>query len=280
MANAEQQSSSPRSRGSSERTKASGDPVTAEVGGAESVGAQTSSARSAGGDRAGAGDRAGNDDDTLVGSATRLVGQAASVLEKELAAGIAAVRSLEQRHLDVDPLRKRDPEDVMHRFRRDAHEVVDLLMDLVQVAARSAGGLAERAVRISGTSVSGVTTLPAGGIPTLETAGQAAPGETVTLEMALENAGESSVEAVNFIASDLVTPSGLRIAASDIRFSPDEVTIEPSSKTRVQVSVKVPADARPGVYSGMLIASKLEQVRAVLCVRVKAPEIAVDDAPA
>ena len=255
-----------KAENTSRRARTSKGPTTAK---AESAQSTTSS----GGGR---GDRSDSEGDTLVGSATRLVGQAASVLEKELAAGIAAARSLEQRYVDVDPLRNRDPEDIMLRFRRDAHEVVDLLMDLVQLAARSASGLAERAVRISGSAVSGATP-PAGGIPTLETAEQALPGQTISLEMALENAGEIPVEAMNFFASDLVTANGFRIAASDVRFSPKQVTIGANSKARVRVDVKVPSNAGDGLYSGMLVATKMEQVRAVLCVRVKAQEVAASD---
>lgn len=210
------------------------------------------------------------DDERLAASATRLVGQAVSVLERELSAGISAARSLQGRYTDTDALRNRDPDDVMQRFRKDAHEVVDLLMDLVQVAASSASGLAQRAIRVRASSDADQ---PAGGgIPAIESLG-AYPGDTIAVRMALENAGAETVEAVNFLASDLVTASGLRIAASDIAFTPAEVTIGPRSKAQVEIRVKVPSDAEPGVYSGMLVASKLEQVRAVLSVTVeKAPE--------
>ena len=157
----------------------------------------------------------------------------------------------------------------MHRFRGDAHEVVDLLMDLVQVAVRSVDGLAQRAVRVSDANGGAQAAGAASAIPTLEGLQPAEPGETVTLEMALENAGESPVEAVSFIASDLVTSSGLRIASNDVSFTPSRIDIEPQSKARVRIAVNVPSDAQPGMYSGMLVASKLEQVRAVLCVRVQ-----------
>jgi hypothetical protein len=205
-------------------------------------------------------------DARLAASATRLVGQAVSVLEKELSAGIAAVRSLESRYTDVDGLRKRDPEDIMQRFRKDAHEVVDLLMDLVQIAASSAGGLAQRMVRVRGRDAGGETEAT-GAVPSIES-GPARPGQSVTVSMALENAGNEAVEAVNFISSDLVTSSGLRIGAADVVFEPDLVTIAPKSRTQVRITIRVPTDAAPGTYSGMLVASKLEQVRAVLSVAV------------
>lgn len=162
-------------------------------------------------------------------------------------------------------LKNRDPDDIMQRFRKDAHEVVDLLMDLVQVAAASASGLAQRAIRVR----AGAGPEPSsGGIPEIESRG-ARPGDTVSLRMALENSGEETVEAMHFLVSDLVTAKGLRISASDIGFAPAEVTIAPHGKAQVEIRVTVPADAEPGIYSGMLVASKLEQVRAVLSVSVE-----------
>lgn len=208
-----------------------------------------------------------DEDARLAASATRLVGQAISVLEKEVSAGIAAARSLEERYADVDALRNRDPEDLMQRLREDAHEVVDLVIDLLHIAASSAGGLAQRVIRIQARTGGDGGGRDGSAIPAIESMA-ARPGERVSVSMALENAGAEAVEAVNFIASDLVTSSGLRIAASDILFEPAEVTIGPRSRTQVRISVQVPADARPGTYSGMLVASKLEQVRAVLSVPV------------
>lgn len=207
-----------------------------------------------------------DEDARLASSATRLVGQAISVLEKEVSAGIAAARSLEERYADVDALRNRNPDDLMQRLREDAHEVVDLVIDLLHIAASSAGGLAQRVVRVRARSGDG-DEVAESSIPAIESMA-ARPGERATVSMALENAGTETVEAVNFIASDLVTSTGLRIAASDIQFEPAEVTIGPRARAQVRISVQVPQDAAPGTYSGMLVASKLEQVRAVLSIPV------------
>jgi len=56
-----------------------------------------------------------------------------------------------KRWVDVDEVRSRAPDEVMQRFRRDAHEVVDLLMDLVTVGVQSAESIASRAVEIANT---------------------------------------------------------------------------------------------------------------------------------
>lgn len=225
------------------------------------------------------GANAGSEDVRLAASATKLVGQAVSVLEKELSAGLAAAKALEGRYTDVEGLRNRDPEDIVHRFRKDAHEVVDLLMDLVQIAANSAGGLAQRVIRVRASGDKDAAA-EAPSVATIHSA-EAAPGQRVTVSMGLENAGDTTVEAVNFIASDLITSSGLKIAASDILFEPELINIAPNSRVQVQISVNVPDDASPGTYSGMLVASKLEQVRAVLNVPVAREDgetTSVDDA--
>ncbi len=64
-----------------------------------------------------------------------------SVLEEELAAGINTTQKHEKKVVDVDKLRAGDPQEVIQRFRRDAHDVVDILLDLVNVATNCSTSL-------------------------------------------------------------------------------------------------------------------------------------------
>src|SRR5205823_2923222 len=77
----------------------------------------------------------------LARSVSRIVSQAAAILEDELAAGIGAAKQIEERFLDVAEMRSTSPDEVMARFRKDAHEVVDIALDLLNVPTRSLGGL-------------------------------------------------------------------------------------------------------------------------------------------
>ncbi len=45
--------------------------------------------------------------------------------------------------------------------------------------------------------------------------------------------------------------------------------IEPEKSAVITVTVRVPANAPPGTYSGLLQATKLEQLRAVLSIQIE-----------
>lgn len=211
----------------------------------------------------------------LASQAQLFIQQAASVLEREVAAGIDAAQSLEKRFVNVDGLRSRAPDEVMQRFRRDAHDVVDIVMDLLAVGVRSVDGVAQRAIRITqsmGGGASGKEGGSAPGLPTLSPERATAPGNTATMEMALENASDDAREVVGFEASDLIAPNGDRIEATHISFEPLPVAIAPHGKAKLTVSIAVPAGARPGIYSGLMMAQQMEQVRALIAVNVEPPE--------
>ncbi|HET9397601.1 MAG TPA: hypothetical protein VFO45_02165 [Sphingomicrobium sp.] len=95
------------------------------------------------------GESTGPDPAELANQATIFIRKAASVLEKEVAAGIVAAQSLEKRLVDVDGIRSRSPDELMQRFRRDAHDLVDVVIDLVALGVRSAETIAERAVEVA-----------------------------------------------------------------------------------------------------------------------------------
>lgn len=206
----------------------------------------------------------------MAGKTSRIVQQAASTLEEEIALGVAAAKRVEMRFVDVEKLRGADPADVMQRFRRDAHEVVDILLDMVTLASNSLGALSERVVTVR----PGGAAAPkkgADGAASLAMPQPIAPGGSLSVPMTLENAADSPTDTFRFHCSDLLSEHGARLAAAQIGFSPDELSIPARSSATVQITVTVPADAAPGTYSGLLLASQLEQVRAVLTVQVESP---------
>jgi hypothetical protein len=210
----------------------------------------------------------------LTEDASRIVQQAASVLEEELAAGIVAARQVEDRFIDVQRIRATDPEQVLQRFRHDAHEVVDILVDLIDVTLASTGALTRRAVRIRPSD--GAAAAPRGDSPAPRPAGFAmvqvpdvvAPGTTANLSMAVENNGELPTGPLELVSSDLVSGFGQRIPAPSLRFTPASLTLDPRSVQQVDLALHVPADSPPGSYSGLVQAGGLEQVKAVLVVEV------------
>jgi hypothetical protein len=205
----------------------------------------------------------------MAGTTSRIVNRAASILEEELAAGIDVTRNIEQKYVDVDRLRSTDSQVVIQRFRKDAHDVVDILIDLVNVATNTLGGLSERAVSIGLGQPRKAAERGAGGaIPSLEVPTVAKPGEAVEIPMALENESDKPTEAFYFHSSDLVNTTGERISADKISFSPERLVIEPRNTTTVTVIVHVPDNASPGIYSGLLQATRMDQLRAVLSIQI------------
>ncbi len=206
----------------------------------------------------------------MAGTTSRIVNRAASILEEELATGIGITQNLEQKVMDVDKLRSADLQEVIQRFRKDAHDVVDILIDLMNVATSTLSSLGERAVSI------GIRDTPRQmgnnraetGIPSLAVPTLTKPGEVVEIPLTLENASDKPTEAFFFHSSDLVNTSGERILAQQISFSPERLIIEPQKSTTVTVIVRVPENASPGIYSGLLQATRMDQLRAVLSIQI------------
>lgn len=201
----------------------------------------------------------------LARSASRIVSQASTILEEELAAGIGAAKQIEARLVDVAEMRSTNPDEVMARFRRDAHEVVDIVLDLLNVPTRSLGGLVQR---ISVGDGSPAAVASPSDAPTIKLPGDVPAGGSATVPFSLENDGDTPTAEFTFQATDLVNADGEKIAASHVTFEPASLTIPAHDRESVTISVEVPKGTAPGVYSGLVLASKLERVRAVLVVSV------------
>jgi hypothetical protein len=207
-------------------------------------------------------------------SATNLVQRAATILEEELAAGIVAAQRVEGQFIDVKALHEpSDNGELLVRFRRDAHDVIDILVDLAASAADGLSGAARRAIRITASDEPRPSTSKAGAanrdvIASLTVPEPVNPGGTAAVSMSVENDGEQPTEDFALVFSGLVSDTGAQIAADRIEFTPKLLNLPAHGRERVEVQVHVPADATPGVYSGVVQATKLDHVRAVLVVTV------------
>lgn len=203
---------------------------------------------------------------TVASTTARIVQQAASILEEEIAAGVIAAKQVEGRFLNVNKLRSGGPDELMHRFRRDAHEVVDILMDVVNAATSSLGGLAQRAVTIRGGGARKPEAREGGAIPTLVMPVKA--GASNEVAMSVENDGDTPIVEFTFQSTDLVDGRGNRLLAKQITFSPVMLTLQPRTTERVTVAAQVPVGTTPGTYSGLLQASRLDDLRAILLLQI------------
>lgn len=202
--------------------------------------------------------------DALGARASRIVEDAASILEEELANGIGVARNVEKRIFD-----KRgpsDPDAVVSRFRQDAHEIIDLAVDLLGGALGSVTGLANRAVAIRDPAVPEAAR--SGRVPTLTMSEPVAAGSSGDVAMSVENDSDQATETFTMNASDLISGAGDRIPANRIAFDPPSLKVDPREAEKITVLLTVPPKTPPGTYSGLLQATKLEPVRAVLVVTV------------
>ncbi|MDX6400570.1 MAG: hypothetical protein QOF27_1176 [Gaiellaceae bacterium] len=202
----------------------------------------------------------------LARSASRIVSRASTILEEELAAGIGAAKQIESRFLNVSEMRSTNTDEVMARFRKDAHEVVDIVLDLLNVPTRSLGGLGARAS--VGEESAGRTVGTGADSPTIRLPDVVPAGTSAAVPFSLENDGETPTAEFEFQATDLVNAGGDAILGQHVRFEPAKLTIAPHDRESVTISVEVPVGTAPGVYSGLVLASKLERLRAVLVVSV------------
>ncbi len=205
----------------------------------------------------------------LANATSRVVQQAASILEEEVAAGIVAAKDVESRLVNVKDLRSGKPDEVIHRFRRDAHEVMDIFIDLAHAATQYVGGLAQRVVTIRGSERKEKPQYTASGqLPTLKTDKAMKPGGVAKIPMDLENNSDKIMDKFSFHSTDLVDASGNRITAERISFTPSTLSLAPYKTQKVVVAVNIPAKISAGIYSGLIRATKMDQLQAILVIQV------------
>lgn len=103
--------------------------------------------------------------------------------------------------------------------------------------------------------------------PVLVPEGPVATGGTAQINIKLVNDDDHSVE-IAFLSTDLVGQGGARIGAENVVFEPREVMLEAGGDGWTQARIRIPANTSCGIYSGLVRASKLDYLRAVLVVDV------------
>ena len=104
--------------------------------------------------------------------------------------------------------------------------------------------------------------------PVLSPAAPVAPGGTAQIRISLVNEDEQPAQIV-FLSTGLIGEAGEQIAAERISFKPRELVLSPGNTGEVIVHVVIPAQTRCGVYSGLIRASRLDYLHAVLVVLVE-----------
>jgi hypothetical protein len=111
----------------------------------------------------------------------------------------------------------------------------------------------------------GMTIQPA---PVLTAASPVRRGETAQISISLVNEDERPAR-IAFISTGLIGDAGERIGPERVSFQPQEVTLQPGDSGKVHVRVDVPVQMSCGVYSGLVRASRLDYLHAVMVVQVE-----------
>lgn len=203
----------------------------------------------------------------VVSEAKRVVKLAADILEEEIAAGIIAAKEIEKKIIDVDEIRDQDADHVMSRYRSDAHEAIDMLMDVVSVATQQIEKISDRVVNITSAPSQSASTA-ANQVPVLRNEKTNKPGEELSINMQLQNESKENEMKVNLRETDLVSPSGDRILARNIRMEPEVLNLKPGEKQNVAIIVKIPRSTKSGQYSGLVQDKKIQGLQAMVSVDV------------
>ncbi|MGN6510806.1 MAG: hypothetical protein ACTHLD_15180, partial [Chitinophaga sp.] len=150
----------------------------------------------------------------LVDGASKIVLKAANILEEEIARGIVAAKQIEGKLTDVQKLRGGNKEELLTRFRQDAHDVIDLLIDFTTIAVKNAGSLASRIIHVrqGGTDDAPQAEEPVQ-IPLIHAPKDLKAGEAMEVPITLENDSKTDVKTIEFTNTALMDASSNQIDA-------------------------------------------------------------------
>lgn len=202
-----------------------------------------------------------------VDTAHTVVKKAADILEEEIAAGIIAAKQIEKKFINVEQIRDKDPDHIMSRFRTDAYEVIDMLMDIASVATTQLESISKKVVNISALTNEGKPT-QAAQVPIIRHEKEYKAGEEVVLTMQVQNDHKKDEMEIALRETDLVDPSGKRILMRNIYMKPEVLVLKPGVKKEVKIHIKIPKATKAGSYSGLLMDKKIPNLQAMIAVDV------------
>jgi hypothetical protein len=109
-------------------------------------------------------------------------------------------------------------------------------------------------------------------LPVLRARGSAPPGGTAEIRTALWNDGPTPIQS-GFVWSDLVTGTDMRIEAGYLVLLPGRVRIPPGASAGLTIELRVPGDARPGLYHALLQATEPVRSSALLLFQIERDEL-------
>lgn len=183
---------------------------------------------------------------------SQMVTSTAALLEAQIGIGITLAKFAEYAMVDVAELRSAAPGALLPRARADAHEFLDMVVDVVTMATHSLGR--------DGLGIVGITArapMPpewAAATPraVVQMPGPPAPGQATERPVVLTNETDTPTAAMSFSSTDLLGPEGARIPGGLVAFDPPVLAVPPRSSGRVMVRVTIPEGLPSGGYEGQV----------------------------
>jgi hypothetical protein len=201
---------------------------------------------------------------------SKIVQQAADILESEIASGIKIANETENRFPQMERFKSEKPDEVMQRFRRDAHEVVDIFIDVVGASLKSVPNLDNMFIMRDGTvTVKPMQVTPAAQRPVIMAPQPVKAGQNAEIQITFENSRNVETEEFKLYSTDLISSKGERLPSGLVRFSPQSLKISPFKTEKVTVTIAVPEETKPDTYSGLVLASNLTQLRSEIVLKVE-----------
>jgi len=200
---------------------------------------------------------------------SQVVQQAASILEAEIAAGVKIAQQTENRFPQMEKFRSEQPIEVMQRFRRDAHEVVDIFIDVVGATLKSAPNINDvNFLRMGTVTVKPVQVAQAQN-PVITAPQPVKAGETAEIQISFENNRNTETEEFKLYSTDLISNLGERLPSGLVKFKPQSLKIGPFQTQQATVTVAVPEKTSPGTYAGLVLASNVSDLRSEIVIKVE-----------
>lgn len=200
---------------------------------------------------------------------TKVVQQAATILESEIAAGVKIAQQTEDRFPQVQKFRSEPADEVMQRFRRDAHEVVDIFIDVVGASLKSVPDINNtNLLRVGNVVVKPVQVAPEQR-PVIKAPTAVKAGGLAEILISFENNRNTETEEFKLYSTDLISNKGERLPAGLVKFVPATMKIAAFQTMQATVTVAVPEETSPGTYTGLVLASNVTDLRSEIVIKVE-----------
>ncbi len=218
----------------------------------------------------------------LLNSASKIVFKAAGILEEEIAKGIVAARQVEEKYSDVSKLRNgkgtlahSELEQLIKRFRKDAHDIFDLVLDFATIAAANVEKVSSQIISIrrttdkNGEAENGVErAMQHSNLTLIQVQQSLSPGQQITVPLDLQNDNLHQQEQIEIVNSPFVSSEGKQLKSEILKFQPNPFALAPGQKVTIQCAISVPDKASPGTYTSFVEGKGMKSLKATLMITI------------